>query len=109
MARKLYAKIPSDRPPRGTKGMRKFVEDNKEALEIFANNNRNALSQSNRLNRQNVDDPSLQRAWHAMSQRDHTGKALRQFKKARNMSNVKAHRALVGAHEVKFGVDPKSK
>ena len=109
MARKLYAKIPSDRPPRWTKGMRKFVEDNKEALEIFANNNRNALSQSNRLNRQNVDDPSLQRAWHAMSQRDHTGKALRQFKKARNMSNVKAHRALVGAHEVKFGVDPKSK
>lgn len=109
MARKLYAKIPSDRPPRGTKGMKAFVEANKSALEDYANANRDALRDGNRLNRQQVNDPSLQRAWHSMSQRDHTGKALRQFKKARNMSNVKAHRALVGAHEVKFGVDPKSK
>ena len=45
--RKLYAKIPSDRPPRGTKGMRAFVEANKSALEDYANANRDALRDGN--------------------------------------------------------------
>ena len=109
MARKLHAVIPSDRPPRGTKGMRSFVQSYKTALEDYVNAHPEALREGNRLNRQQMNDPTLQRAWHAMSQKDHTGNALRQFKKSRNMSNVKAHQALVGAHEVKFGVDPQSK
>ena len=109
MARKLYAKIPTDRPPKGTAGMRNFVSSNKEALEAYANANRGSLSAGNRLNRQQVNDPALQRSWHAMSQKDHTGSGLRAFKKAAGGDNARAHRALVGAHEVKFGVDPKSR